>query len=85
MKMAKALKDILEVYAPRSKDEKRFRDKHVAELIKKDKPSEDDAVFKATNIKTIGRAKTKHGYDPNKDEAVYEDCLLYTSPSPRDS
>jgi hypothetical protein len=74
MKMAKALKDILEVYAPRSKDEKRFRDKHVAELIKKDKPSEDDAVFKATNIKTISRAKTRHGYDPNKDEAVYEEA-----------
>ena len=73
--MAKALKDILEVYAPRSKDEKRFRDKHVAELIKKDKPSEDDAVFNATNVKTIDREKTKHGYNPNKDESVYEEAV----------
>ena len=70
--MAKTLKDILEVYAPRSKDEKRFKDKHVVARSKLDKPSEDDAVFKATNVKTIGRSKTKHGYDPNKDETVYE-------------
>lgn len=70
--MAKALKDILEVYAPRSKDEKRFRDKHVVARSKLDKPSEDDAVFNATNVKTIDREKTKHGYNPNKDESVYE-------------
>ena len=70
--MAKALKDILEVYAPRSKDEKRFKDKHVVARSKLDKPSEDDAMFNATNIKTIDREKTKHGYNPNKDETVYE-------------
>lgn len=70
--MAKALKDILEVYAPRSKDEKRFKDKHVVARSKLDKPSEDDAVFNATNVKAIDREKTKHGYDPNKDESVYE-------------
>jgi hypothetical protein len=71
--MAKALKDILEVYAPRSKDEKRFKDKHVVARSKLDKPSEDDAVFNATNVKVIDREKTKHGYNPNKDEAVYEE------------
>jgi len=70
--MAKTLKDILEVYAPRSKDEKRFKDKHVVARSKLDQPSEDDAVFNATNIKPIDREKTKHGYNPNKDESVYE-------------
>jgi len=70
--MAKTLKGILEVYAPRSKDEKRFKDKHVVARSKLDQPSEDDAVFNATNIKTIDREKTRHGYNPNKDESVYE-------------
>lgn len=70
--MAKALKDILEVYAPRSKDEKRFKDKHVVARSKLDKPSEDDDVFNANNVKVIDREKTKHGYNPNKDESVYE-------------
>jgi len=70
--MAKTLKGILEVYAPRSKDEKRFKDKHVVARSKLDQPSEDDAVFNATNIKPIDREKTKHGYNPNKDESVYE-------------
>lgn len=70
--MAKSLKDILEVYAPRSKDEKRFKDKHVVARQELDEPSKDDVVFKATNVKTINREKTKHGYDSNKDESVYE-------------
>lgn len=70
--MAKALKHILEVYAPRSKDEKRFKDKHVVARSKLDKPSEDDAMFNATNVKVVDREKTKHGYNPGKDEAVYE-------------
>ena len=70
--MAKTLKGILEVYAPRSKDEKRFRDKHVVARNKLDTPTEDDAVFKATNVKTVGREKGRHGYDPTKDENVYE-------------
>ena len=70
--MAKTLKGILEVYAPRSKDEKRFKDKHVVARSKKDKPSEDDAMFQATNVKTINREKTKHGYNLGKDESVYE-------------
>ncbi len=71
--MAKTLKGILEVYAPRSKDEKRFKDKHVVARSKKDKPSEDDAMFQATNVKTINREKTKHGYNLGKDETVYEE------------
>jgi hypothetical protein len=70
--MAKALKDILEVYAPASKDEKRFKDKHIVARSKLDKPSEDDAMFNATNVKVVDREKTKHGYNPNKDESVYE-------------
>lgn len=74
--MAKALKDILEVYAPRSKDEKRFKDKHVVARSKLDKPSEDDAMFNATNVKPIDREKTKHGYNPNKDESVYEESSI---------
>jgi hypothetical protein len=70
--MAKTLKGILEVYAPRSKDEKRFKDKHVVARQELDEPSKDDAVFKATNVKTVGREKGRHGYDVNKDESMYE-------------
>ena len=32
-----------------------------------------DDVFKATNIKTIEREKTRHGYDLGQDEKVYEE------------
>ena len=72
--MAKTLKGILEVYSPKSKDEKRFKDKHIIAKQKLDDAgTQDDKMFNATNIKTISREKTRHGYDVNKDERVYEE------------
>jgi hypothetical protein len=70
--MPKTLKDILEVYAPKSKDEKRFKDKHVVAKYKLDNPSKQDDVFTGSNVRTISREATKHGYDLGKDEEVYE-------------
>lgn len=70
--MAKSLKNILEVYAPKSKDEKRFKDKHIVVKSKlDDKGTHDDQLFNATNIKTVDR-ETEHGYNPGNDEKVYE-------------
>lgn len=71
--MAKTLNKILEVYAPKSKDEKKFMDKHVTVNNKlDDRGTQDDKLFKATNIKTINR-ETMHGYNPGNDEKVYEE------------
>jgi hypothetical protein len=71
--MAKTLKTILETYAPRSADEKRFIDKHVV-VKHPDRNGNGDEVFKASNIKTVKRAH-EHGYDAGKDTAVYEETL----------
>ena len=63
---------MLEVYAPRSKDEKRFKDKHIVVKSKlDDKGTQDDKLFKATNMKTVDRSP-EHGYNPGDDESVYE-------------
>ena len=63
---------MLEVYAPRSKDEKRFKDKHITAKSKlDDRGTQDDKLFNATNVKTVKRAP-EHGYDVEKDEEVYE-------------
>ena len=71
--MAKTLKQILEVYAPKSKDEKRFMDKHITAKSKlDDRGTQDDKLFKATNIKAVSR-ETEHGYNPGNDEKVYEE------------
>jgi hypothetical protein len=71
--MAKTLKQVLEVYAPKSKDEKKFMDKHITAKSKlDDRGTQDDKLFKATNIKTINR-ETEHGYNPGNDEKVYEE------------
>ena len=71
--MAKTLKQMLEVYAPKSKDEKKFMDKHITAKSKlDDRGTQDDKLFKATNIKTVSR-ETEHGYNPGNDEKVYEE------------
>lgn len=70
----KTLNNILEqskMYA--TGDTERFVKKHAAETKKLDKPSEDDKLFKATNIKTVEREGEGHGYNSATDEAVYED------------
>lgn len=72
--MAKTLKQILEVYAPKSKDEKKFMDKHIVAKSKlDDRGTQDDKLFNATNIKTVSR-ETEHGYNPGNDEKVYEEA-----------
>lgn len=68
----KTLKDILEVYQAKSKDERRFVDKHIV-VKHKDRNGNGDDVFQATNIKAVGREAERHGYEPGKDEAVYEE------------
>lgn len=70
--MAKTLKQMLEVYAPKSKDEKRFKDKHVVAKYKLDEPSKDDKVFTGSNVKEVDRESTRHGYKTGNDEKVYE-------------
>jgi flavodoxin len=69
----KTLKEILqlEVYEPKSPDEKRFKDKHVV-VKHKDANGNDDDLFNAKNIKTVDR-EPKHGYNPGEDEKVYEE------------
>lgn len=71
--MAKTLKDVLEVYAPKSKDEKRFKDKHIVAKSKLDQPTQDDKVFTGSNVKVIDREATRHGYNIGDDEKVYEE------------
>ena len=71
--MAKTLNKILEVYAPKSKDEKKFMDKHITVNNKlDDRGTQDDKLFKGTNINTVNR-ETMHGYNPGNDEKVYEE------------
>jgi hypothetical protein len=72
--MAKTLKEIFEVYEPKSPDEKRFKDKHIT-VKTKDRNGNGDDVFQAKNIKTIDRTKESHGYNPGDDEKVYEEKM----------
>lgn len=58
-------------YVPRSKDEKKFVDKHVAQLHQDVNGNKDD-VFNATNIPTHKRPPY-HGYEKGQDERMYED------------
>lgn len=57
-------------------DTDRFVKKHTLKTDKLSKPAEDDAVFKATNIKAVSRSGTNHGYDAGEDEKVYEETNL---------
>ena len=73
----KTIKDMFEVYRPKSPDEQKFVDKHVTVKIKdrnevNGKANGDD-VFKGSNIKPVERKKTRHGYDLGADEKVYEE------------
>lgn len=72
--MAKTLKEILEVYEPKSPDEKRFKDKHVT-VKTKDRNGNGDDVFQATNVKSVDRSKEGHGFNPGDDEKVYEEKM----------
>ena len=68
----KTIKDLFEVYRPKSPDEQRFVDKHVT-IKHPDRNGNEDDVFKASNIKTIERKKDRKGYDAGDDEKVYEE------------
>ena len=73
----KTLKDMFVVYRPKSPDEQKFVDKHVT-VKHKDRnevngKANGDDVFKGSNIKTVQREKTRHGYDLGADEKVYEE------------
>jgi hypothetical protein len=65
--------DAKDGYAPKSTDELRFKKKHVVQKTD-DRNGNKDDVFKATNIKTLERAKERHGYNPDEDEQVYEEA-----------
>lgn len=63
--------DTKDGYAPKSTDELRFKKKHVVQKTD-DRNGNKDDVFNATNVKTLERAKERHGYNPDEDEKVYE-------------
>ena len=65
--------DAKDGYAPKSTDELRFKKKHVVQKTD-DRNGNKDDVFKATNVKTLERAKERHGYNPDEDEQVYEEA-----------
>ena len=67
-------------FAPKSGDEKRFRDKHKVEVTA-DRNGNDDKLFKASNVKTFDREK-EHGYNVDKDQDVYEDVEQATDSMP---
>lgn len=73
--MMKTLKQFLEVYEPKSPDEKKFKDKHVT-IKHDDRNGNGDDVFQATNVKKVERKKERHGYEPGEDEKVYEEVDL---------
>jgi hypothetical protein len=60
---------------PRSKDEKRFYDKHVI-AKKADANGNGDDVFNASKIKAYDRSASNHGYNTGQDQAVYESRTL---------
>ena len=69
--------DSVTSYVPKSKDEKRFMDKHVVKKTE-DANGNGDDVFRATNIKAYERGASRHGYDTKKDQEVYEGKQLKT-------
>ena len=75
------LKDIIgesfDSFRPKAGDEQRFWDKHVVHLFKNIySEAEYDKLFKATNIKAVGRSKERHGYETGKDAEVYESVII---------
>lgn len=76
----KTLKDILELYQAKSKDERRFVDKHIV-VKQKDRNGNKDNVFQATNIKAVDRKAERHGYEPGEDEEVYEQAKWRQNPT----
>ena len=67
--------DSVTSYVPKSKDEKRFMDKHVVKKTD-DVNGNGDDVFRGTNIKAYDRSATRHGYNTKEDQKVYESKTL---------
>lgn len=62
-------------YVPKTKDEKRFMDKHVVKKTE-DRNGNGDDHFRATNIKAYDRSASHHGYNTVDDQKVYESKTL---------
>lgn len=71
----KTLKQILEVYSPKSADEKRFVKKHIT-IKHADVNGNGDDVFAGAAVKEIDRKKTRKGYNTADSEAVYEGAFI---------
>ncbi len=67
--------DSVTSYVPKTKDEKRFMDKHVVKKTD-DVNGNGDDHFRATNIKAYDRTATRHGYNTKQDQEVYEQKTL---------
>lgn len=67
--------DSVTSFVPKTKDEKRFMDKHVVQKHA-DRAGNGDDVYRATNVKAYDRAASKHGYNPKQDQDVYESKTL---------
>jgi hypothetical protein len=67
----KTLKQILEVYSPKSADEKRFVKKHIV-VKTADVAGNGDDVYAGAAVKEIDRKKTRKGYNTKDSESVYE-------------
>ncbi len=70
----KTLKELFEVYKPKSPDEQKFVDKHVT-IKHQDRNGNGDDVFKG-NTKYIKRKEERKGYDVGDDEKVYEEVEI---------
>jgi len=67
--------DSITAYVPKTKDEKRFYDKHIVQKTA-DRNGNGDDVFTGSNVKTHDRAGSRHGYMPKEDQKVYESRTL---------
>ena len=67
----KTLKQILEVYSPKSADEKRFVNKHIV-VKTPDVAGNGDDVYSGAKVKEIDRKTTRKGYNTKDSESVYE-------------
>jgi hypothetical protein len=68
----KTLKQILEVYSPKSADEKRFVKKHIT-VKTADVAGNGDDVYSGAKVKAIDRKATRKGYSTPDSESVYEE------------
>jgi hypothetical protein len=69
--------DSVTSYVPKTKDEKRFMDKHVV-VKTADANGNGDDHFRATNIDTYSRNTHHHGYARGQDQGVYEETGMKT-------